>query len=334
MKIIKDYETIINLSAIEMYSDIDKIILDKLRQRFENKCEKNSLIIKVLNIVKRSKCNLSKSRLDGSADVNVQFRADAIIYNNDDILTGCEVQKIDRGSNILCKHEVAIINIKGNRNLHSLKTGQKITIKISSISYPKGYGKITIYGMPYSYSYKFMMYYTSLESIKLTDNIILLKNKLKDIDDELKIHNQLDKNSLKFFNNIFYPFKDSFDDKMSILKKSKIEILNMYDLASSLIKPDTPQRDIYLIRHTIIDKSTPFIISIIESDLKSGIVDILDPKLYEIEIVKENIFIVLYQFLNDYLSHLKIIREMTQIYTESEIDTHNNIWNIYNKLKK
>ena len=40
MKVTKIYETILNLSAKEMYLGIDFIIMEKLR-RYEGKCEKS-----------------------------------------------------------------------------------------------------------------------------------------------------------------------------------------------------------------------------------------------------------------------------------------------------
>lgn len=339
MKIIKIYETVINLSANEMYSNIDIIIMDKLRQRFEGKCEKNSLITKILGIEKRSKCQLAKSRLDGSGDVNVQFKSEAVIYNDDDILTGCEVQRIKRGNKIICKHDIAVVNIKGNRNLQSLKPGQKINIRISSVSYLKGRDKITVYGVPYSYSYKFIIYSTIIDVSKISlENIEILKKKLQEIDNEYKLYEQSDQKSVKFFNDVYYPFKESFEDMKKTLKNSKILLIDVYDLTKKLINYATnkSETNIFLIRHPIIDKSTPIIFKIEESDLKSGISgDLLNPTSYEIEIVKENITFVLLNFLNDYLSHIKVIREMTEIYiTETDIESNSNIWGIYNRLKK
>lgn len=338
MKIIKLYETVINLSATEMFSKIDLVVMDKLKQRFEGKCEKNSLIVRILEIVKRSKCKLAKSRLDGSGDVNVRFTAEAIIYNDDDILTGCEVQKIERGNKIICKHEIAVVNIKGNRNLQSLKPGQKITIKIVSVSYLKGKDKITIYGVPYSYSYKFIIYSTTIDPSSISfENIEVLKKKLQEIDEEAKLYEKIDKKAVAFFNNTYYPFKESFDSFRKSISKTKIPLIDVYDLTKTLItstkKDDQP---VFLMRHPIIDKSTSLTFKLDDDDLKSKTIsDLLDPQSYEVEIVKENIAFVLLNFLNDYLSHIRILREMTEIYpAEKDIDDHSNIWGIYNRLKK
>ena len=75
MRIIKIDQALINLSAVEQYSgSIDDIIIQKLRARLENKCDKGAFVLKVLEIIRRSRCEQTQSRLDGSADVSVLYK--------------------------------------------------------------------------------------------------------------------------------------------------------------------------------------------------------------------------------------------------------------------
>lgn len=323
MKIIKDYETIINISASEMYGDINKVLMEKLITRFENKCEKNSLITKILEIIKRSSCHLAKSRLDGSGDINVQFRAEAIVYYEDEILTGCEVQKIERKSKIICKHKSAVINIKGNRNLQSLNVGQMLTIKITSVSYLKGKDKITIHGVPYSYSYSFIVYQPN-NNIIPNESIIMIKNKIQKINDELTLHEKSNKTLLTFFDNMFYPFTKKFDKKGN-------NYIDIIDLANQLIngnKPDLQNK--YLSRHPIINKSTPFVLEL--NDTNNSL---MDPNIYDVNICVESLDFIIIKILNDYYTHLKVIRELSEIFMDDQLfNSHTNIWNIYEKLKQ
>lgn len=336
MKIIKIYETVINISAAEMYKGIDMILMSRLKQRFENKCEKNSLVINIQSIVRRSCCRLAKSRLDGSGDVDVQFKAESIIYNDNDILTNCEIQKIERGNKIICKYDRAVISVDGSRGLYSLKPGQKITIKISSVSYPQGKDKITINGAPYISSIKFNLYSASINLDITSENIELLKQKIQEIDDEYKLYESSDKKSIKFFNDIYYPYNQNFIDFKKNFKNTKIDLVDIYDLTKKLIISKKFEPNLILFRHTIIDKSTPLVFKINEEDLKSGITDtLLDKNSYNITFIREDVTFVLLALLNDYLSHIKTIREMTEIYiTEQDIESHSNIWSIYNRLKK
>lgn len=337
MKIIKIYETILNLSATEMYSNIDATVLDKLKKIFEGKCEKNTLIINILGINKRSQCKMTKNRLDGSGDVNVQFKAEAIMYSENDILTGCEIQNIERGSKIICKHEHAIVNIKNIRNLQSLKPGNKLVVKILGVSYPKGKEKITIQGTPYTYSYKFTIYLTDF-SVDITDEqIVLIKNKLKEIDSEYELYKNSDTKLVDYFNNIFYPFKTNYDKYKKSFNNKKVDIINIYNMAQDLVNNKLKEKKtLALFKHTLIDKSVPDVFSVLDTDLASGISgDLLNTELYEINIIKEDIILVLLTFLNDYLLHIKCIKEMTEVYdSEKEIENHVNLWTVYNRLKK
>lgn len=321
MIITKTYETIINLSAKDMYLDIDNILLIKLKSQYENKCEKNSLIIKILDIVKRSNIIMSKSRLDGSADVSIQFRASSIIYNENDILTGCEVQKIDRGNKIICKHENAVININGGKQLVSLRAGQFITIKVISVSYIKGVNKITVYGSPYSYSFKFYIY--NIKPKIFQEDIIILKSKLQEIEEELILHKNIDIKHYNFFNETLYPYK--------IMYHKAENSINMIELTKSIIENNEVKPKL-IARHPIIDKNTTDILVLDKNYEKS---ELFNLEKYKFDIIDENIAIVLLNFLNDYLMHIRAIREMTEIYkTEKDIEQHSNIWNIYQKIKR
>src|SRR5208282_5200886 len=103
-RIEKVYETIINLSAQEMFAGIDRVIMDKLKKNFEGKCRENSLIVSINKIIKRSSCQLAKSRTDGSGDVSVQYQAAAMTYQAGDILPNCEIIRIERSHQIMCKY--------------------------------------------------------------------------------------------------------------------------------------------------------------------------------------------------------------------------------------
>lgn len=329
MLITKVYETIFNLSPREMFMDIDQILIEKIKKRFENKCEGNSLIVKFLEIITRSNCRVSKSRLDGSGDIDVKFKAEAIVYNENDVLNNCEVQKIEKGTKIICKHERAVIVIDTKKILQSLKPGQKIPVKVGSVSYIKGNDKITIYGSPYTYSYMFNIYIANVNNIYQED-IDMLKIKIEQINDELEKHKKIDKKAYEFFDELLYPFINKIDYKKELTKNSKNKFLDCIELAKNIEKEQVSKR--IFCRHTIIDKSTP---DIIELDSEKQNNEFFDPEKFGIKIINENIIFILFSFLNDYLTHIRAIREMTEIYnTEKDLEQHNNIWNIYKSIKR
>jgi len=333
MKIIQSYETVLNIDARDMYSgDLNAVILNQLKRKYEGKCEKNTLVSSIKDISKRSMCRMAQDRLDGSGNINVQFTADAIVYENGDILTGCEVQRIDRNNRIICKHDLAVIIVKANRILQSLKAGQKITIKISNVSYLSGRDKINIYGSPYSYSYHITLYSTILSSDITAENCELLKKKLIEIENEVKM--KVDQKLINFFNETFYPFQTKFNESKKEIK-GDFELVDLIALTKQVISPDPKNLKgirMYICRHPIIEKSTPLAMQIKKEEISGPW---FDPKTYDVNICQETIGIVLWNLLNDYLNHIRMIREMTEIYpTEKDLESHRNIWDIYRNLKK
>lgn len=326
MKLIKIYETAINLSAVEMYQGVDLVVSEKIQKYFVGKCEKNSFIINFLGIEKISHCRMNKNLLDGSGQVSVQFKAEAIVYNDDDILTGCEVQQIVKGNKIICKYENAIINIKGNKNLQSLKSNQKLTIKVITVSYLKGKDKITIYGIPYSYSYKFNIFLTNSDKKEISgENMEIINAKISDIQEEIKLISEINKKTYEFFNEMYYPFTQN----KNISSEPGFEIISILDFVKKL---DNTSKKIILIRHPVIDKSTPNIMLYQKDvDLNSKY---FNTKYFEFKLITESLDFVILNILNDYLSHIKAIKEMCSVYpTDMDIENHNNIWNIYRRLK-
>lgn len=333
MLIVKEYEVILNLSATELYRKIDDIILEKLTNIFQNKCEKNSLIIKILKIIKRSGVYMTKTRLDGSGDVNVQFSAEAIVYNENDILTNCEVTRIEKGNKIICKHPYAIAIIRGSNILQSLTEKQKIIVLVQNVRYLKNKDKIIVVGVPYTISNKFTIYAT-IPKISNTEDIIILNKKIKEIDEEFKLYEKANKKMVKFFNDLFYPYKKTISLEQLTHQSSKIKVLDFYNFSQQIIKKDTSISKIYIFRHPIIEKNTTNAFEVNEKDFESGIPGkILDTKLFKIEIVEENITSVLLKLLNDYLSFIRMINELTEIYSENEIESHKNLWDTYNRYK-
>ncbi len=329
MEVTTELETIINLSAVEQYENVDQIILDKLRVRYEGKCEQNILIKKVVNIIKRSLLRLSKNQLNGVSDVSVRFQVEAIIYYPDDILTGCEVIYIDTNSNTIgCKHKHAIITVKNARRLVGIEIGHKLTLKVGMVNYLRGKSEIVIQAAPYSYSFKFKAYEVDLNAEVSLENAKIITYKLKLIENEEKQLADANKKIVAKFIDMYYPFKTNFP-KDKFAKK----MVNMLDLAKKLTKSTEKsgkENTVFLIRHTLIDKSEPLILQL--DDLNDK--ELFDPEKFQVEKIYENPALAVIAFLNDYYGYVKMLREMAEIYNEQEINKHSRVWNIYEKLKQ
>lgn len=337
MRIVKIYETIINLTAVELFTNIDATVMDKLRKRYEGVCYKSSLIMKILEITKRDPPKLAISRLDGSGDVNVQFTAEAIVYQEGDILVGCEVVRVERNNRIICKYANAVINLRGNRNLQSLKPGQLITVLVEGTHYTINHDKITITALPYAYPSKFTIYFTTLNPKNISfEQLQLIKDKLNDIDEEYKKYSQAPTRIVKVLNETYYPYKTPFSAKQKLDKYLGLD--DIYEIASQLVKSDkkTATTEIGLARHPFIDKSTPHVLTVgTELLANPSSSDLLNAETYAITAVKEAPGTVVLTLLDDYLGYLRMVREAAELYqTEKLWNEHSNIWRIYDSMKR
>lgn len=324
MKIVKIYETVLNISAAEMYSgDIESVILNKLRLRFENKCGQNSLITSIDRVVKRSKIRQVKWASDGSGVVNVQFEASAVVYNEGDVLTGCEIQRIEKNT-ILCKHETAIITIKASGVLRSLRVGQKILIRISTINYINGREKITIHGTPWSYPFRPVDIYV-VDNVSLSpEDTSVLQRKIYEIDEEMKLRAEIDKAQFKYFNDVFFA-----GDSKKDLATFGVDIV---EYVRDLVTKKKKTSGVCITRHPNIDKTTPMVYMVSKSE-DSG--KLPESMLSGARIINQSAKYALLVVLEDILRYNQMIREMISVYpTEKDIDQHANLWAIYAELKK
>jgi len=332
MIIIKFDETLLNLSAKEMYSGpiLDVVIMDKLRAKFEGRCEKNVLILKILEMTKRSGCIMSQNTLEGAGSVNIQFKAEAMVYNKGDILVGCEILKIERGGKIICIHEMAIVTIEGNRALQSLKPGQKISVIVDNSSYPYGKNKIMIYGIPYVYSFRFEIY--KLSAVVQNENLELISKKLHQIEEEIKL--QTNKKRLNYFNEVYYPFKISWEQYKKKADLGKVDIIDLIKFSKDVITGKFNE-NMAVFRHPLIDKSTTDLFAVKEADLHNLKSDLINTDTYGVTIVSEDASIVVLKLLNEYLNHMRAMNELAILFNvDKDLESHNNVWNIYQKIKK
>lgn len=151
VKIIKTNETKISLTQKELYMDIDKICMEKLKVRFEGKCYNSGLILEVLEIINRSSVYINNDDPKLSGIINVQFKTKSISYPEKSVIfikissiTGDDI----RGHS-LSNHVAA--TLRANNYMSNLKKDQIIPLIITSIKYKPGQNEIECYGCEFNY---------------------------------------------------------------------------------------------------------------------------------------------------------------------------------------
>ena len=342
MRIKKQYEVIVNLSAGESYTgDIDAVVMSKLR-KYEGRCLSSSMVEKITRIVTRSMWMPDAELADGSGNINVIFEADAIIYHEGDIITNCTVNHIERTGDgrlgLICQTVHAAVHIRGNTSLRDVQTGQIIPIKVNTVRYSKGQKSITINATPYFQSMEFFLVKTNIDpSAARQEDVETLQILLEQQAEMKKKLDSAEPKLVKFFTDTFHPFKD---DKIKTPAKfsEKSIIAESKRLVDSLGKESKAAENIvFSVRHPQHAREGVDFFHIEEGFFKGELpkIELLNPKSYQIKIVSASYTRILISYLQEHISYLNMIYEMTQLYdTEEKRKKHKNIWAIYDRLKR
>ena len=340
MHIKKQYELIVNLTATETFSgDIDKIVMDKLR-KYEGQCIRSSMIEQIIRIIKRSSWIPAQNLADGSGNINVIFEAYAIIYNEGDIIADCVVHNIERTEGrmgLICQTDHAAVYIRGSTSLRGVQVGQTIPIRVNTVRYSKGQKSITINATPYFQSMKFYLFKTDIDpSAAKQEDVEVLRIMLEQQEEAQKNIQEADTKIVKFFTDIFHPFKGKIKSPAKFSDKSIIaEAKRLIESLGKEVKKNS--KIVYSVRHPQHTRESLDFFHVEESFFKgeNPKVELLNMKSYQIDILHVDYAKILISYLQEHISYLHMIYEMTRIYnTEDKRKKHNNIWAIYERLKR
>jgi len=79
------FETTLQISPAEITSDIDNLVLEKIR-KYENACFDNSFILKIIKILERGKAICVMSAGEGNLNIDVKFSAECYIIQKNDLI--------------------------------------------------------------------------------------------------------------------------------------------------------------------------------------------------------------------------------------------------------
>jgi hypothetical protein len=230
---------------------------------------------------------------------------EATIYMKDDILTNCVVIHRDEVS-IICKTADVDIILSPTPMTKSIKVGQTIIVRADYIKYPIGERAIAISAVMFYFPPSIIVRKVNMSSV----NNLALQPLLLEMKEEEK--RLADKSaSWDTFSSMMYAYATPSK------KPEKAEVIDILDL---LKKEGT----FYVARDNRLELSKPSV---------CVFKDEVFPDNYQLDIdcpadqVLEAIII-------EYTSHLRVIRELTTIYSNEQIiNAHRNIWQIINKSK-
>lgn len=325
MIITKILETRIDLFNVKYIfcSNYNDIIIEELKKRFVKRCYKSIFITDILEIVKRSSIKCKNKVLDGSVYVDVQFKAEGIIYENGDIIHNCKIIQINDNNTMLAKSDQISLQINNSTNFNIFKVGEEIPVIVRIVRYNIMQDGITVVSIPFVPIAKNIIFYR-LTDMEPDENFkLLLKSEMVEIDNlsnNLDILKKKNKNIYAFFRDLIYPFK-KYDDikKIKQIETLKINEENLLSLVNNdslvVFRPN-----LYL------DDDSMFIAS----------EDVIDNNLTHLNglIVDSDYQTIMLDLLMDYKKNLLKFIEFITVYDSLEkIKKSPHVWQLYSRLK-
>lgn len=314
MRINKVFDIILNITDINhiFVKKFDDKLIELLSEKYLNRCFMSSYIVKINKIINRSLLELNQNDLDCSFNISVQFEAECLIYNKNEIILDMEIQEIVN-NNIITKKDNILALIKNNQDLSIFKKGDKIPITVGKVKYSLGSDKISINSYPFIPILDNIKYYKinkldSSEIDLLNDEIL---NSIKE-EENVKLNILKNKNNnWNYFKELIYPYKKNIELKDI---KNKVDLLEL-----------TKNLDKY--ENQIIEVNDKY-------DISDRII-ILHKENEVNNYIKNNMYLIIYDVLKKYYLNLKLINDLSNIYnTEKLIKENQTIFNIYTKYKK
>ena len=311
MIITKIFDIILNIDDISIVfsNNIENSILNLLNKKYLNKCFLESYIIKINKILNRSLIESNQNDLSCSLIVCIQFEAECIIYNQNEVILDMEIQD-NINNNIITKKDNIIAMIKNNSDMSIFKKGDKIPIIVGKAKFTTGSNKISINSYPFiPITNKNIIYYkineiTENDKLQLQESII----NYIEIEENKKVEILKNKNNKwNYFNDLLYPYKNN--KNKDIIKTEKCIDLLSFNYGNSIIYIND---NINLSERLICIQ-------------KNNITNYLE----------EKSILILYNLLKKYYLNLKLINDLsTQYNTDELIKKKSDIFELYIKYKK
>jgi hypothetical protein len=287
----------------DIYSnERDKMIMNKLTEKYVGKCFHSCLVININKIIRRSFIYM-KDTLNGGATVNIIFEANVIVYHKGEVINGCKIIKKEPSGIMHAKSEYAGIQLNIKADMSIYKEGDVVPIIVKMVRYNPNQTSISVSAHPFMPIDELPIYYNIVGDLS-TDQKTILNNILIRIKDEEKIIDNLsttDKKIYKFFIDLLYN-----DTKKSKLVSKKVSLTDMIELKNGIVFRPMKKYDDDTIQHLTRDQPS----------------------------IDESPFIIFSIMLNKYISNLQTLSEFLKYYPSfASVQKNKEIWKMYNMLK-
>jgi hypothetical protein len=315
MIITKIFDIVLNIDNINIIfnKDINLTILELIKTKYENKCYLGVFITNINRILNRSLIESDQSDLNGIFHVSIQFEAECIIYNTNEVILEMTVQD-NINNSLSISNEICSAVIKVNKNISNFTKGQKIPIIVGKAKFDTGSNKIRINSYPFIPIIDNKNVYYKISKLKENDKNKLNEKIINYINNEELIKKEIlniKNNKWDYFNKLVFPYKNDLTNTI-IKKNNMVDLLELDNLENKII-----------LQHNEIDMSKRMLCTFDNYDTNVN------------AYLEYDNFEMLYPILKKYYLYIKLINELSKIYdTDEKIKLSHNVFDLYIKYKK
>ena len=240
MIITKNLECILTITDTNVLfsKNLNNELINILNDKYQNKCFSSCYVININKITRRSYMNCNEN-LDSNFNISIQFEANVLIYQTNEIIHDCVIIKKEQNGIIHAKSKYCGIQININQNLSIYEIGNKIPVIVKMLRYNINQPEISVLAIPFiPVKYDIIIYNTVNDLSDKSHNMLLqLNDKVSELDSLIKKLNKNDKKIYDFFKDLLLDNKlknkNSLEKRInnnSDLDKNNIEIIKKYDV--------------------------------------------------------------------------------------------------------
>jgi hypothetical protein len=197
-------------------SDINADLIKLLQQKYGETCFKRCFIKNIISIEELAPTILDPHRPIGNATITLTFKAQAVVYDTNEVIPAAKIIQIMDNGRIVLKTDIATIMLMPNQLIQHYKVDDIVPVRVVQSRYKVGYKNIAIQAIPFlplkDETYHFIS--NAIESPEIS----------KKIEAQYKLISEYDKKSIKLWEDVLFPKKiNTANNKFKLTEITKLK---------------------------------------------------------------------------------------------------------------
>jgi hypothetical protein len=345
MEVTRTMQALLNVSAEELFQPSTTspdymriVILEQLRERYVGRCKGGCLIKSISDIVRRSEARMVKDRLDGSADICVQFVAVGHMLTDGDLIVGAQVIRKE-GNNAIFQSESIVADVTHPSLINKISLGQSLPLQVEDAKHLDGKPMIAVKASVYQTPYEVRLYQIRPpEGPAPPDLLDTLRGVIRVLGQARSDYEAAPAKRRDYFRQMYYPYEEPVT--ASQLPKG-VKPIRILDLAAHLLdgKANPIPEQATLLMHPMIPRDSGEIYLIGDGviEIREGdIPKVTGPEVFDFDklhrhyVAVRSLVRTVETLAIQQARYLRMLADMARYYESKEVfEAHRNIWTRY-----